>query len=245
MSDEGNESELQKSLQDLSARQENLMAQLGKLTEGLLSMNRTTEQRFAAIESRDDHPDRNPTMRTSQDDKADLEAMTRSDFADWLLGRMTGIVQENLAASIKPVQSQVSETQDKLRQSDMKTQARDLQSSGAKDLAYWRTELAEKMHAVPNLSLAEAYQLVRLADPKKTQQLEKELGMVNEVEQEGQEVAPPTQSGEATKTGFGGLAPASGTTEDSAEMDMQTAMNAAWEETAKQFDDILSFHEQQ
>lgn len=145
-------------------------------------------------------------------DGADLESLSRADFASHLLKQ----INKQFSKPIEELGNQIKEVQSSVSQVDSKTVVQHF-ADGHKDFWDWKPELEAIVKETPGISVERAYALARQENPDKAKELD-------------QKYSPPSDEGKETKP-FGGLTPTSGQTSKSTTMSSEEAVEAAWNDT--------------
>ena len=156
-----------------------------------------------------------PTPAVPSVSSADLETMSRTDFAEHLMNQVVGRLQDDI---IKPLTQKVGAVEEDTE----KTKAQrliDRASGEHKDFWDWKEEIGEEIRKNPYSDPEDAYLLVRAKNPDKASEMDKKYN-------------PPEEEPEGDKPkGFGGLTPTSGQTAPSENMTRDEAAEAAWNDT--------------
>lgn len=170
-----------------------------KAVTGLEVANRELEG-FKAAPRKDD---------TKDDDKVDLEELSREDFASHLIERMSKEVVAPVAAKVVEGERNTAATNTK----------RDIKAVEGKYGDFWEYEDEVKVVLKENASMniEDAYLLAKGKSPSKVESLAKAA--------EKRDAAKVEESNT-----FGGLLPTSGLTRKNSKMNQKDAADAAWEE---------------
>jgi len=153
--------------------------------------------------------------------EVNLETMSRAEMLNHAAATIIKHVEKHL---IEPLSSQLSDLNTRtgrfMTQGELNSLIKD---DGLKDINEWRKEMADKIKDNPGLSLKEAYDLVRKANPEKAEKMDEQHKM-------GKFAEPEPKSGKAANTMFGGLPPGGvHDTEQPTDVDPKDAGKVAYE----------------
>jgi len=159
-----------------------------------------------------------PTKETEpeEDPRArDLEKLSRSEFAQFLLDQVSGVVKE----SLNPIADKLGSVENRTHQDNIRGQVKDLTTgeNARKDFFDWQQEMSILSKDNPTLNVKQLYNLARTENPSKASDLDKKY---KEPEPE-------------KKSEFGGLTPSSTVVVEKTDMQANEAAETA-------FDKIMS-----
>lgn len=184
------------------------------LTNSLAEMNSNFTQSLSAINERINSADNSPPARRITDD--DLEELSRGELVQHII--------EQVNAANKPVIEEIKSSLDNTittnTQNRIADEIKEFKKTH-KDFDDWKPEMLERIKANPQLSISDAYTLVRSSDTEKAKMLDDKYK------------EPPADNdvSDNKPTPFGGLRPGKqGSEQPPTNLSKDESVNAAWDE---------------
>jgi len=211
-SEEGNVVDV-KALADTVTSLVSVVSGMGKNVEILTgSMRDLQEKGVKAVLPTPDPDD------TDDDLDADMEGMSRPEFANHLMKQFSNVMKGEL----KTIQESVQTVGDTATQERVASMVKEAKSQN-KDFDEWTDELKGVLKESPGTTLKRALTIVRSEDPKKATELREKYQMDDPGENKGK--GDGKHGGEK----FGGLTPKGGETTPDTRMKQGEAADSAWD----------------
>lgn len=217
--------ELEEKFDGLQSEVKNIVKGMGQLTSGMKSF---TENIAASIQKTKDDDD--PPRKPSSSDY-NLETMNRTEFYSHIMDGFT----DGLTKLEEKLIGGMTEIREGSDLKELKTQW-DRALKRHPDLIEWKGEMAEIAKKAKGLNVEEVYQLARLGNPEKAEQMDTRLRKeAEEKDKEAKDKEAKDKEKErkerAANPVFGGLTPTSSTEEASQKMSKDESAELAWEKT--------------
>lgn len=231
--DEGNETQDNKNEPTLGQ----LAAGVKLLTEHMANVDKDSKAFQAAISEKLESLITKPAVKGNGKDKdeddgdgqVDLETLSRKDFAAILEGRITKAMQSKIDAFGKAIDEKVGKVASGVDDVTAREAIKDMVERHS-DFLEWKKEISAIIKESPGITLARAYTLARSEDEKKAKELDVKYT----------EKAKADAGGVVRKKGYGGLTPISkGTGGGKTKMTQPEAMEAAFQQVAAEYGDVL------
>ena len=157
-----------------------------------------------------------PAKSGEEDEKINLETMTRSEF----MGHMLKAVEKNL---VEPVKAAQAKGEEKRFNSEAKGQI-ERAASNHEDFWEFKDEIKVIVDEHPNIDIEEAYILARSRNKDKASLIDAKAAEKAEADKK------EAEKKEEKTPKYGGLLPTSGSTKRTQHMNAGDAAEAAWEE---------------
>lgn len=158
---------------------------------------------------------------------ADLEAMPRKQFMDFMMGNF----KEVLTGELKGFRDDLAATRTETTRDRVARQIEEMRGKHD-DFNDWMDEMKERLRKNPALSPKELYTLVRADDPEKAKKLDEKYEQARkDAAGDGGDGNNSTKGDGTEKKGFGGMRPGAGqgSGQSRSDMDKDEAFDAAWE----------------
>jgi hypothetical protein len=158
--------------------------------------------------------------KASKANDQDIEALSRKDFLGIIMGEVGDLLDDKLKGISDRVESVSSEFETKsVREEVQRAEGK------FKDFASWKTEVAQELKRVPDLSVEDAYFLAKQKHPDKAVEIQKGLDKAEKEEEEARRAS--TQG----RSPFGGMRPSGGgEVNERDDMEPDEAAEKAWED---------------
>ena len=206
---------------------EELNTTLTGLADGMKTLGDAVGSMMQQIKTMNDRISEQKDAKSAppKDEYTDLERLGRNEFMNVILDKVGALFDSKL----EPLSEQVGTIKKTQSTMTVDQQIKEMVEKHD-DFWDWKQEIGAKVKANPYLTAEEAYNLVRIENPKKAKELDEKYKPEEEPEED------PTPEG---KPRFGGLTPTSGAkTEGTEDMDADDAADAAWDKVFGGANDI-------
>ncbi len=202
--------------------QVNLFRQIGLHIKGQNETMTALRQEVAELRGAKGDDDADKGGDDKKVDSKTLEEMSRSEFGDHLVDRMTKV--------LAPIQASVQSEKETRTRASLTEQV-NTANTAHPDFVQWHDEIKDLIKIHPTMNVEEAYQLAISKDPDKIKGIEVELKKVAD-DKAAKKEEEDEKSGNVMPI-FGGLLPTSGVTSPKKDgtMTSKEAAEAAWDAT--------------
>jgi hypothetical protein len=205
-----------------------LVGSVNELTKVSMTTNdglsQLTQKLEAALTAGGGEDDEGKTA-TQEPSGAELEGMSRKDFGEHLINRMS----ERVEGLVGKIDNKVELSQQERIRAELTSQVKQAVKDHV-DFEEWRPSIVEVMKRNPYLAVEEAYMLARAKEPDKAKELDAKYTKANGGEGAGSDGSKSGQK-------FGGMKSSSSTTEKNQRMEPKDAAEAAWDEAIGTLED--------